>query len=136
MGEHVWMRDVWAASEPDYEYISKPARAELTARAERAEAATQRVRALATGWASDPGFGEIFFNDAAEAILAALDSTDPVEAAPSGARYAPNGLRTDGHVRVAWVPTLGDSPAEPHSIAEIMPSDSGLPVDGEERTNG
>ena len=48
-----------------------------TARAERAEAATQRVRELATGWATDPGFGEIFFNDAAEAILAALDSTDP-----------------------------------------------------------
>lgn len=57
-------------------------REQLTARAERAEAAIAAVRALAERWCAMDPLGRIFFDDAADALLAALDSTETVEAAP------------------------------------------------------
>jgi hypothetical protein len=65
--------------------------ADANDRAQRAAAAIERVRALASDWATIDAYGQILFTDAANAIVGALDIVPLLDRAQRPAEGGPEG---------------------------------------------
>lgn len=126
--------------------------ADALGRAERAEAAIERLADMLERYAGN--YPEsVFPSDSTSHD--AIGGTAMRHAYRNAARMVREAVEAAPMARVAWVSTLGVSPAGPHSIAEIMPDStqpdtpapaeggtrprpilSAVPVDREERTDG